>query len=67
MMMIKMALLFQSRGSFLGQQFYPPPFVISQFVDAAKFKWSNWDWPSVNLKGQIIYEMHIGTFTEEGT
>ena len=25
------------------------------------------DWPGVKLKGQIIYEMHIGTFTKEGT
>lgn len=33
------------------------------------FKWSKQDkeWPGVIAKGHIIYEMHIGTFTQEGT
>jgi maltooligosyltrehalose trehalohydrolase len=39
----------------------------SQVIDPTTFKWTDADWPGVKLKGQIIYEMHIGTFTPEGT
>ena len=24
-------------------------------------------WPGVTIEGQVIYEMHVGTFTPEGT
>jgi maltooligosyltrehalose trehalohydrolase len=36
-------------------------------VDPTTFQWTDSQWPGVELKGQIIYEMHIGTFTKEGT
>ena len=36
-------------------------------VDPTTFQWTDAQWPGVKLKGQIIYEMHIGTFTKEGT
>ena len=36
-------------------------------VDPTKFDWTDSQWPGVKLKGQIIYEMHVGTFTREGT
>ena len=39
----------------------------SSVVDPTAFRWSDADWPGVKLKGQILYEMHIGTFTPEGT
>src|SRR5437667_2270683 len=39
----------------------------SQIVDAASFAWSDREWPGVRLHGQVIYEMHIGTFTAPGT
>src|SRR6266566_967050 len=39
----------------------------SCIVNARQFKWTDSQWPGVTLKGQIIYEMHIGTFTTEGT
>jgi maltooligosyltrehalose trehalohydrolase len=39
----------------------------SQVIDPTTFKWTDRAWPGVKLKGQIIYEMHIGTFTPEGT
>ena len=29
----------------------------------APFKWSDGEWPGVRLKGQVIYELHMGTFT----
>jgi maltooligosyltrehalose trehalohydrolase len=38
----------------------------SQVVDPKRFKWSDQDWRGVSLRGQVIYEMHIGTFTREG-
>ena len=36
-------------------------------VDPTTFEWTDSQWPGVKLKGQIIYEMHVGTFTREGT
>jgi maltooligosyltrehalose trehalohydrolase len=39
----------------------------SCIVDPKSFKWSDAGWPGVRLKGQILYEMHVGTFTQEGT
>lgn len=39
----------------------------SQVVDPDKFRWTDGHWPGAALPGQIIYEMHIGTFTPEGT
>jgi maltooligosyltrehalose trehalohydrolase len=39
----------------------------SCIVDPTKFRWSDAHWPGLKLKGQVFYEMHIGTFTREGT
>jgi maltooligosyltrehalose trehalohydrolase len=39
----------------------------SCIVDPTRFQWNDAKWPGLKLKGQIIYEMHIGTFTKEGT
>ena len=36
-------------------------------VDPKSFRWSDQNWRGVRLKGQIVYELHIGTFTREGT
>lgn len=43
------------------------PHGLSEIVDAAGFHWTDGDWPGAELAGQVIYEMHIGTFTPEGT
>ena len=43
------------------------PFGPSMIVDPAQFRWSDAHWPGVTLAGQIVYEMHIGTFTPGGT
>ena len=43
------------------------PHGASQIVDASAFTWSDETWRGVRREGQIIYEMHIGTFTREGT
>lgn len=39
----------------------------SEVVDPTTFKWSDQDWTGSTLEGQVIYEMHVGTFTPEGT
>ena len=39
----------------------------SQIVDPTKFSWTDHCWPGVRMARQIIYELHIGTFTREGT
>jgi maltooligosyltrehalose trehalohydrolase len=60
----------------VNNNFYPDP--TSRFqpdgphgpsciVDPAQFPWTDSQWPGISLKGQIIYEMHVGTFTKEGT
>ena len=38
----------------------------SEVVDAAAFRWSDGNWRGVALPQQVIYEMHIGTFTKPG-
>jgi maltooligosyltrehalose trehalohydrolase len=39
----------------------------SQVVDPGLFQWTDQGWKGVSLEGQIIYEIHVGTFTREGT
>jgi maltooligosyltrehalose trehalohydrolase len=39
----------------------------SQIVDPRTYKWSDDSWPGLEPKGQVLYEMHIGTFTPAGT
>jgi maltooligosyltrehalose trehalohydrolase len=29
--------------------------------------WTDMHWKGVRLEGQVIYELHVGTFTPEGT
>ena len=36
-------------------------------VDPSQFRWTDANWRGLKLDGQIFYEMHIGTFTREGT
>ena len=39
----------------------------SQVVDPASFTWTDQSWAGVRLEGQVLYELHVGTFTPEGT
>jgi maltooligosyltrehalose trehalohydrolase len=39
----------------------------SQVVDRDAFAWTDRDWTGIALEDFIIYELHIGTFTSEGT
>jgi len=36
-------------------------------VDPASFNWRDAGWPGVRLADQVLYELHVGTFTPEGT
>ena len=39
----------------------------SQVVDAASFEWQDQDWNGRRWEQTVIYELHVGTFTPEGT
>ncbi|MBI2818623.1 MAG: malto-oligosyltrehalose trehalohydrolase [Acidobacteria bacterium] len=39
----------------------------SQVVNASEFCWSDGEWCGVGLEDLVLYEMHVGTFTPEGT
>jgi maltooligosyltrehalose trehalohydrolase len=38
----------------------------SEVVDP-RYQWTDHRWKGPKLQGQVLYEMHIGTFTQEGT
>ncbi|MCW2957462.1 MAG: treZ [Solirubrobacterales bacterium] len=39
----------------------------SRIVDPDAFAWTDDAWDGLHLRDQVIYELHVGTFTEEGT
>jgi len=39
----------------------------SRVVDHAEFIWTDTTWRGVPLAGSVLYELHVGTFTPEGT
>ncbi len=39
----------------------------SAVVDPAAFPWTDAAWPGLRREGLVIYELHTGAFTEEGT
>ena len=60
----------------LGEDAYPDPASRfqpdgphgpSQVVDPSAYRWRNANWPGVTARGRVLYEMHVGTFTREGT
>ncbi len=38
----------------------------SQVIDCGGFAWTDHEWKGTPLRGQVIYEMHVGTLTREG-
>ena len=40
---------------------------LSAIVDLAAYRWHDAAWRGVSLPGQVLYELHVGTFTREGT
>jgi maltooligosyltrehalose trehalohydrolase len=43
------------------------PHGASLIVDPAAYSWRDERWRGVGMHGQVIYELHIGTFTPDGT
>ena len=39
----------------------------SRTVDPTAWQWTDQDWTGKDLLGSVIYELHVGTFTPEGT
>lgn len=39
----------------------------SQVIDAGTFRWTHDEWVGIAPERRVLYEMHIGTFTSEGT
>ena len=39
----------------------------SEVIDPGTFKWTDGAWAGVSPEGQVLYEMHVGTFTRPGT
>jgi maltooligosyltrehalose trehalohydrolase len=59
-----------------GAALYPDPWSRSQpdgvhgpseVVDPARFRWTDDRWTGVSREDLIIYELHVGTFTDSGT
>ncbi|MDP9903387.1 malto-oligosyltrehalose trehalohydrolase [Arthrobacter bambusae] len=40
---------------------------LSRTFDASSYAWNDTDWAGRGLGGAVIYELHLGTFTPEGT
>jgi maltooligosyltrehalose trehalohydrolase len=39
----------------------------SEIVDPSQFRWTDQGWRGPKLAGQVIYEVHVGTYTREGS
>jgi len=39
----------------------------SQIVDPAAFRWGGAQWKPLSLRSAVLYELHVGTYTPEGT
>ena len=39
----------------------------SVVVDPRAFAWRDTDWPGIAMRGQVLYELHVGAFTDAGT
>ncbi|HEY2513957.1 MAG TPA: malto-oligosyltrehalose trehalohydrolase [Polyangiaceae bacterium] len=40
---------------------------LSEVIDPGAFAWTDGTWRGCRLDGQVLYELHVGTFTREGT
>jgi maltooligosyltrehalose trehalohydrolase len=43
------------------------PHGLSAVVDASAYHWNDGGWSGPTLDGQVMYELHVGAFTPEGT
>jgi maltooligosyltrehalose trehalohydrolase len=40
---------------------------LSAVVDLGAYRWRDHEWPGLSMSGQVLYEMHVGTYTAAGT
>ena len=40
---------------------------LSRVFDPGRYRWSDGDWPGLDVLGAVFYELHVGTFTPAGT
>ena len=67
---IQYRFLLDGRGPFPdpASRFQPDgPHGPSQVVDPAAFAWTDASWRGLAPTNQVLYELHVGTFTPEGT
>jgi maltooligosyltrehalose trehalohydrolase len=59
-----------------GETSYPDPYSrfqpegihgASEIVDPSEFRWTDGDWDGLDAETLSIYELHVGTMTDEGT
>ena len=43
------------------------PHELSEPFDPREDRWNSNEWEGIDLPGAVIYELHVGTFTQEGT
>lgn len=43
------------------------PHGLSEVVDPGAFPWTDRNWRGVGREGQVLYELHVGAFTSDGT
>jgi maltooligosyltrehalose trehalohydrolase len=43
------------------------PHGLSEVIDHRAFAWSDGAWSGIGARGLVVYELHLGTFTEAGT
>jgi len=39
----------------------------SQVIDLSAFQWEDHEWPGSKLEDYVIYELHVGTYSHQGT
>jgi len=39
----------------------------SEVIDPSRYAWKDRSWRGISIEGQVLYEVHLGTFTPEGT
>ena len=40
---------------------------VSEVIDPASFSWTDDSWPGITMDRLVIYELHVGTYTPDGT
>lgn len=40
---------------------------LSELIDPTAFEWTDDEWKGISARGLVLYELHVGTFTPEGT